>query len=495
MWKDEYVSTFVPQFISSKQMNKKMDILFLKYNSSLSTKNTTPICKFSASVLTGINIPNVLKCLVAETKLDDDKCFISKMPDMFMIDSAIEPAIEPLSTRPTKYPPDLNTVIPVSATVDPNGFSFKNCLYDQFESVIPIISVAESAAEIKQRDIENKKNIVVLFNKDSANTMKTIVLTNPSEATLDVIENYTEYGFSKLFSIRSDIDTIHEFIKKMFHGIFFYNIKSLNAILESTANIVHASNASLNDTVAIKSEESVVLEFLKKSYIINDNVEHKLKASALCEIMIKNNIVTISSDKITSFKNRLSHYLKTAGLRKKRYNDGFYYYGIREKEIPIKCDNHYTEYSKSTRPNSSLLSSGDFTYRADDFSFKLTSTDLDVISTEHIYNQNNQIITNELTNQEKKLMNNHKSSSEIKTAPWNNCSLSIDTNTNDLMTLPPEKKIRTSWNDCDTNDLMTLAPERKIRAPDQIREDPPDQIGEDAPIKILLVSHQQCQAV
>jgi len=42
---------------------------------------------------------------------------------------------------------------------------------------------------------------------------------------------------------------------------------------------------------------------------------------------------------------------------------------------------------------------------------------------------------------------------------------------------------------------MTLAPERKIRAPDQIREDPPDQIGEDAPIKILLVSHQQCQAV
>ena len=35
--------------------------------------------------------------------------------------------------------------------------------------------------------------------------------------------------------------------------------------------------------------------------------------------------------KLGGFKNRLSKYLKDLGLEKKRFNDGYYYYGIKVK--------------------------------------------------------------------------------------------------------------------------------------------------------------------
>jgi hypothetical protein len=42
--------------------------------------------------------------------------------------------------------------------------------------------------------------------------------------------------------------------------------------------------------------------------------------------------VKIDSNKISGFRTRLSKYLKDLGLQKKRYNDGFYYYGIVENQ-------------------------------------------------------------------------------------------------------------------------------------------------------------------
>jgi arginine repressor len=58
-----------------------------------------------------------------------------------------------------------------------------------------------------------------------------------------------------------------------------------------------------------------------------------MKASTLYDIVIKSQYVCkIDKTKITGFKNRLSNYLKDLGLQKKRYNDGYYYYGIVKKE-------------------------------------------------------------------------------------------------------------------------------------------------------------------
>ena len=86
-----------------------------------------------------------------------------------------------------------------------------------------------------------------------------------------------------------------------------------------------------NSNHILSSEESLVKQFLNHKYIIDNDINHKMKASTLHDIIIESKIVKIENDKLAGFKNRLSKYLKDLGLLKKRYNDGFYYYGIVEK--------------------------------------------------------------------------------------------------------------------------------------------------------------------
>ena len=51
-------------------------------------------------------------------------------------------------------------------------------------------------------------------------------------------------------------------------------------------------------------------------------------------------VVKIENDKMSGFRTRLSKYLKDIGLKKKRYNDGFYYYGIVDRMNKFNLDNN-----------------------------------------------------------------------------------------------------------------------------------------------------------
>ena len=50
----------------------------------------------------------------------------------------------------------------------------------------------------------------------------------------------------------------------------------------------------------------------------------------------------IDKTKLAGFKNRLSNYLKELNLQKKRYSDGYYYYGIVKKTL-IKVNENEKE--------------------------------------------------------------------------------------------------------------------------------------------------------
>lgn len=54
------------------------------------------------------------------------------------------------------------------------------------------------------------------------------------------------------------------------------------------------------------------------------------KSQMNCKIF--RHCVFINPDKLNGFRNRFSKYLKDILLNKKRYNDGYYYYGIRLKQ-------------------------------------------------------------------------------------------------------------------------------------------------------------------
>jgi hypothetical protein len=76
-------------------------------------------------------------------------------------------------------------------------------------------------------------------------------------------------------------------------------------------------------------EEENIKIFIEQRYEILDDLNYKIKASVLCQEIARN----LLYDPVTAqaLGVRLSNYLKDMGLQKKRYNDGYYYYGLKPK--------------------------------------------------------------------------------------------------------------------------------------------------------------------
>jgi len=341
--KDEFVASFLPQYIIHKQMENNLDAFQSRFNLKKSgALNSYDGPGFgggskSGSVMSGIVLPASLKKSFVSPKKNDfaSQDYVSEAGKTYMgnqwgfnASSKAMPIIK--DGKPNNN--DEENFEPATTKNEIEGFSFGAFSHHGWFN-----SDMESIGQIEQEKHpkDASKNMVVLLNRENAKIIHTIVLTDPSAAILETIEKYSEYGWTQLFSVQSKLPVISEFIRKEFDAAKFYNTDALNAMLESTASFVKSSRVTAKDEFVVQSEESAVTEFLKDKYTIDDNVEHKLKASALCDVIIQNEIVNISDNQLTSFKNRLARYLKTLGLRKKRYNDGFYYYGIQKKEVPF----------------------------------------------------------------------------------------------------------------------------------------------------------------
>jgi hypothetical protein len=79
------------------------------------------------------------------------------------------------------------------------------------------------------------------------------------------------------------------------------------------------------------NEEFEVKKYIQSSFLINNDINNKISAFTLYDIIIKSKIIKIEQSKTNGFKNRLSKYLKDLGFEKKRYDDGYYYHGISSK--------------------------------------------------------------------------------------------------------------------------------------------------------------------
>lgn len=194
-------------------------------------------------------------------------------------------------------------------------------------------SLANSCEKIEDYVIKELKplkieSIYVILNDKF---LQTQTIKNPDENMLYVLENHLEFGFVKLFSFPTKNQDIVHFIEREFNKVLFNDVEELNKKLLLTSQYVDFSNQQMDSNNVALTEELQVKKFLESKYNINNEINDKMKASTLYDIIINSNIVKIDKNKIAGFRTRLSKYLKDLGLQKKRYNDGFYYYGIVEK--------------------------------------------------------------------------------------------------------------------------------------------------------------------
>ena len=162
-----------------------------------------------------------------------------------------------------------------------------------------------------------------------------LVLTHSlTEDEQNVLDHYQEYGFVKLFTYYAKTKTVCDKIARMFvdetSTISPVTVGIINKQMELAAQYVVLFGL-VDDTECtdFDTEEQRIIEFIRENYVIDHTIEHRMKASAIFTICT-GFLQPVDQNEV-NMRKRISTYLKKMNLQKKRYNDGYYYYGIREK--------------------------------------------------------------------------------------------------------------------------------------------------------------------
>lgn len=170
--------------------------------------------------------------------------------------------------------------------------------------------------------LPRKRTIYVLINVD--NCMKTVTWVNPPSEDIQVIKNNPECGFSILFQMTTDRPKIIEYITSMLDNVSIYPELFYDQLVQIGNNIKILSDS---DNIGTDNEETLVAQYINDNYDITNSIGDKIKASVLADI-IKTHVFFDALHNPATFTSRVSKYLKKMGLEKKRFNDGFYYYGL-----------------------------------------------------------------------------------------------------------------------------------------------------------------------
>lgn len=79
------------------------------------------------------------------------------------------------------------------------------------------------------------------------------------------------------------------------------------------------------------AENVKVKEYINQRYEITNDINERMKATELFNDIMCYSQVSVDEHEKLSFRNRLSGYLKELNVAKKRFSDGFYYYGLKRK--------------------------------------------------------------------------------------------------------------------------------------------------------------------
>lgn len=199
-----------------------------------------------------------------------------------------------------------------------------NCLFPGFAAASVSVEVIEE--EIEKAKPKTKAYVII-----NGKFMQTLTLLNPSEDELHIIEKHPEFGFSKLFVHETNNQCILDYVQTEFDTWKFNTLVELQTKIQMLSNFIEFSNKQIDETMIVNKEEIKIKKFLQSKYILDNDINRKMKASALCDAILDAKIVQVPPNKLAAFKTRVSKYLKDLGLEKKRYNDGIYYYGISEK--------------------------------------------------------------------------------------------------------------------------------------------------------------------
>jgi hypothetical protein len=105
----------------------------------------------------------------------------------------------------------------------------------------------------------------------------------------------------------------------------------------SIVDYLHDGNPPIpkqTEQTSVVNEKRMFERVMAQNFIVDEEPNHRMKASELYKLLCV--FMGIPNNNVMNHR-RLQSYLIEAGLHKKRYTDGFYYYGIRVKPTTVSA--------------------------------------------------------------------------------------------------------------------------------------------------------------
>ena len=180
-------------------------------------------------------------------------------------------------------------------------------------------------------------------NKDKGSTKNSLCILYNLEYECCLIREYNkkikdisvEFGDFEIIREYKDITEKNECIlRDLISNNMYCNKDTLEKKLEAFESLYDTKYIN-----QVEDEKSLILFYIKQNYVISDNVSKRIKVSTLVDEVQRELAITNPNLKY-SFANLLS----VLGLRKKRFADGMYLYGIESKAcakvqetLQVKC--------------------------------------------------------------------------------------------------------------------------------------------------------------
>ncbi len=343
--KDLFVSSYIPEMLNNITLQNKLRTME-KQMSICDAPGTTTL-----NVIKKTQSLNELNIIIPKNMLYIDDYFYIKDNTKFTCpkykkNNISKPILNSNSILPVKSRYNKLTSDIVDGSLETLCQNANNDGCVSYNHEFNTLKPPFGSASLKINDVNTfflkalDKLIIVLINEMF---LQTIVIVNPNLSTIETIFENEEYGFIELFTFKTNNDEIETSINKQFNATIFNNIEEINQSLLYMSELIVSINNNQIINGPLLEEERTVKNYFKKYFKISDDINNKIKASILYDIIVEaQDECIIDKSKMSGFKNRLPNYLKDLGLQKKRYNDGYYYYGIVKNDEKIfddkQCD-------------------------------------------------------------------------------------------------------------------------------------------------------------
>ena len=312
--------------------------------------NVLDITKHISKMITGIEAEMALKKYmvvdsskevkeVKEPKIKNtvtENYFITRQIDHWAVLKPISSLADAKESETFKVPslPDMNISGALSGISTEPQYSFLDESQDSASQVFNNLDAV--FPEVPKVEVPNvvvvPRKCAVLYNSLYGISL---VVQEPNEILQKFLNLSKE--FKQIMKLPENVQSMVDSCNTFFHKKVWESEEELIAMSNSFCKLYKLQDAATK-TASKKTEREMVQDIIKKTYIISNDSNKKIKAVQLYTKLTQELYPDVlfyqaETPRVdTQLNKRLATYFMELGLTRKRYTDGIYYYGLELKE-------------------------------------------------------------------------------------------------------------------------------------------------------------------